>query len=206
MRTRVWLALAAGFVAACGGKQEPPDTQSSINTAQVLLTLATQGEGTIQGLASDCRGSCTQKMALGERISLKAVPDRGATFAGWNGACTGASVCDVVVDADTSVTAVFVRAQALKRLATVVLEGHGRVVSSPARIDCGTVCAALFDDGQLVTLIALPDPGYLFTGWSGACSGTDPCSFSMVGANASIGARFDKAPATGSPTDPDVSQ
>lgn len=191
---RAVAVMALGFVAACGGAPELTDNRASVGTSQAMLTLATQGDGAIQGLASDCRGICTEKMTINDRISLRAVADRGATFAGWNGACTGATTCEFTLQGDANVTAVFVRAQSIKRLATVTLEGHGRVVSSPARIDCGTVCAALFDDGQQVTLIAIPDAGYQFTGWSGACSGTDPCSFSMVGANASIGARFDKAP------------
>lgn len=182
------VVAALGCIAACG--RETPSTTPSIAPGQVVLTLSTQGEGAIQGLASDCRGSCTEKMAIGEHLLLRAVPDRGATFAGWIGACSGAITCDLTLESDLAVTAVFVRAQAIKRLATVLLEGHGRVISSPPRIDCGTVCAALFDDGQPVTLIAMADAGFAFAGWSGACSGTDPCTLGMVGTNATVTARF----------------
>ena len=198
MRASAKVVVALGCIAACG-REEVSSTQS-VAPGQAVLTLSTQGEGIIQGLSSDCRGSCSQKMAIGEHVLLKAVPDRGATFAGWIGACSGAAACEVTVDSDLAVTAVFVRAQAIKRLATVLLEGHGRVISSPPRIDCGTVCAALFDEGQLVTLIAMPDAGYAFAGWSGACSGTDPCAFSMVGTNATVTARF--APASSSSPPP----
>ena len=192
------VAVALGCIAACG--REPDSTSRSVAPSQVVLTLSTQGEGVIQGLPADCRGSCTEKMAIGEHLLLRAVPDHGATFAGWIGACSAALTCELTLDSDMAVTAVFVRAQAIKRLATVVLEGQGRVISSPPRIDCGTVCAALFDEGQLVTLIAMPDAGYAFAGWSGACSGTDPCAFSMVGTNATVTARF--APASSSSPPP----
>ena len=56
--------------------------------------------------------------------------------------------------------------------------GAGTVTSTPARLDCGTTCAALFAVGSTVTLTAEADSASTFAGWSGACSGTDPvCSF-----------------------------
>ena len=33
--------------------------------------------------------------------------------------------------------------------------------------------------GSAVTLYATPDAGYLFTGWTGDCSGTEPCKLVM---------------------------
>ncbi len=54
--------------------------------------------------------------------------------------------------------------------------GGGTVSSSPAGIDCGGTCSAPFDGGTTVTLAAAPDADSGFAGWSGACSGTDPCA------------------------------
>ena len=45
-------------------------------------------------------------------------------------------------------------------------DGSGTVTSSPAGIDCGATCAAGFDDGTAVTLVAVADAGSEFTGWS----------------------------------------
>ena len=58
---------------------------------------------------------------------------------------------------------------------TVTSSGGGAVNSTPAGIDCGVTCSALFDAGTVVTLEATPDADALFLGWSGACSGTGAC-------------------------------
>ncbi len=47
-------------------------------------------------------------------------------------------------------------------------EGSGRVVSTPAGLDCsGEPCAAEFPFGTFVTLEAVADAGSIFMGWSG---------------------------------------
>lgn len=45
--------------------------------------------------------------------------------------------------------------------------GSGRVSSEPAGIDCGTNCRATFAKEQLVNLLATPNTGSTFAGWSG---------------------------------------
>jgi hypothetical protein len=62
--------------------------------------------------------------------------------------------------------------------------GSGTVSSSPAGINCPTVCSANFTSGQLVTLTAAASSGSTFAGWSGACSGTGTCSVSMTSSQA----------------------
>lgn len=51
--------------------------------------------------------------------------------------------------------------------------GTGTVTSAPAGIDCGATCAHGFALGTSVTLTAAPGSFSVFTGWSGACSGTN---------------------------------
>lgn len=71
--------------------------------------------------------------------------------------------------------------------------GSGRVTSSPPGIDCGTDCAGTYAKGEVVTLTAIPDPGCLFTGWEGACAGTDSCS-PTIDASKSVTAKFSTLP------------
>jgi hypothetical protein len=51
--------------------------------------------------------------------------------------------------------------------------GTGAVMSTPAGIDCGTTCSAQFYRGSKVSLTATPDPGSVFSSWSGDCTGTN---------------------------------
>ncbi len=58
--------------------------------------------------------------------------------------------------------------------------GSGTVTSVPAGIKCGTDCSHLFDSGTPVILTAVEKEGDSFTGWTGACTGSDPvCKLTM---------------------------
>jgi hypothetical protein len=61
--------------------------------------------------------------------------------------------------------------------------GNGSITSSPAGINCGTVCAAAFAVNTSVTLTASPINGHTFGVWGGACapagSGT-ACTVTMT--------------------------
>jgi hypothetical protein len=63
--------------------------------------------------------------------------------------------------------------------------GSGTVTSSTGGIDCGATCSAQFEQGTSVTLTANAAWGSVFSGWSGACTGTaTTCTVSMTQARA----------------------
>ena len=73
---------------------------------------------------------------------------------------------------------------------TTTVSGSGTVISSPAGINCGTTCSTSFVQNQTITLTAVPAALSTFTGWSGACSGTQlTCSVTMS-AETSVQAGF----------------
>jgi phospholipase C len=67
--------------------------------------------------------------------------------------------------------------------------GSGGVTSTPAGIDCGSTCTAKFADGD-ITLTAAPGPSFVFTGWSGACTGTDLTCVIPAGSTATANVTF----------------
>jgi len=65
------------------------------------------------------------------------------------------------------------------------------VVSSlPAGIGCGNDCSETWPGGTAVSMSHSESNGWVFLGWSGACSGTGGCSLTMDG-NTSLTATFD---------------
>jgi uncharacterized repeat protein (TIGR01451 family) len=73
----------------------------------------------------------------------------------------------------------------------------GTVVSVPSAIDCGPGCtsrSATFARNADLILAATPASGKIFTGWSGACTGTGTCAINLT-ADASVTATFDSPPA-----------
>ncbi|MGZ4280494.1 MAG: choice-of-anchor Q domain-containing protein [Gaiellaceae bacterium] len=69
------------------------------------------------------------------------------------------------------------------------LGGSGTVTSSPAGINCGTVCSARFDPGSTVTLTARAGRGSRFLRWSNGCAGKARCTITLNSAQ-SVTARF----------------
>jgi 5-hydroxyisourate hydrolase-like protein (transthyretin family) len=73
--------------------------------------------------------------------------------------------------------------------------GSGSVTSSPAGIDCGATCAAVFNNNTTVTLTETPAAGSAFAGWSGGgCSGTGTTCTVSLSADRTVTAIFDTIP------------
>jgi len=56
-------------------------------------------------------------------------------------------------------------------------------------INCGSTCSQTSNAGTQVTLSANPNSGYVFSGWTGACSGTGTCVVTL-NSNQTVGANF----------------
>lgn len=198
---RIAAALAAALICACGssnnengsGNKGPPDAGPPPAT-QVALDLQTAGNGMVRGAGADCRGNCLVLYHTGAPVHLEAVPDSGYAFTGWSGACSGSSACDLTLSANASAVANFnVIPPRMHRL-TVAVDNSGSVTSQPGGINCpGSGCSADFGEGTTVTLTAAPASGWVFAGWSGACSGVSECSLKMD-ADASVRATFNPPP------------
>lgn len=76
--------------------------------------------------------------------------------------------------------------------------GSGTVTSRPSGINCGLKCTHVYSNQTTVTLTARATSGSIFTGWSGACTGTRPtCRVWMTTTRAkSVTAKFAPVTAT----------
>ena len=74
-------------------------------------------------------------------------------------------------------------------------KGSGTVTSGVGAINCGATCTATYPQGTSVSLTATPSAGSVFSSWSGACTGTDPntCTIVMNSAQ-SVTATFNPPP------------
>jgi len=148
------------------------------------LSTSTTGEGAVTSdpAGIDCGTTCSATFDDAQRVVLTATPATGWRFAGWEGACSGSQPsCEITMDQSRDARARFER---VRHPLTVTRSGEGTVISEPAGIDCGSVCARDYDHGTRVTLQATPRRGWKFAGWSGACSGTGACVLDMTAARA----------------------
>jgi uncharacterized repeat protein (TIGR02543 family) len=167
-----------------------------------LLTGQVVGNGSIAGAGLHCTStggsSCTSPQAASANVTLSASPGFGATFTGWSGgACAGSSfVCTVSMTTARSVTATFTTAttQTGERL-TITVSGLGSVSASGGVCTStsakGTACTQEYGQGARATLVAsAPAKGFVFAGWTGACTGKKTtCDVTMSAAEA-VTAKF----------------
>ncbi len=155
------------------------------------------GTGTITSSPAgiNCGGTCSANFAQGGLVTLTAAAGANSTFDGWNsGGCSGTAPCDITLNADTVVNGTFTSTGGTVQHTLTVNKngtGSGTVTSTPAGIDCGGTCSALFDDATNVTLTAVADSNSTFTAWNGGgCAGTAPCVVPVT-ADTVVTATFD---------------
>jgi hypothetical protein len=179
-----------------------PDTVGGFRSLGVSKTGAGAGTVISSPPGITCGSTCSNVFSLGSVVTLTASANATSVFTGWTGNCTGTDPCTLTLDGDKTVSAAFdalappkptppdaappspdvapdVPTTAKSFSLTVTKSSLGTVTSSPAGINCGTICSADFAPGTVVTLTAIGGPSGIFTGWSGACTGTGTCTLTM---------------------------
>jgi hypothetical protein len=133
----------------------------------LTVTHTGRGAGTVtsspEGIA--CGTDCTEVLPEGTVVTLTATPDPGSLFARWLGHVDCADGV-IMMTADRTCTAKFVVGSSTLTISKVG-SGRGIVRSQPQGINCGRDCSMEFEQGTVVNLVALPEDGSVFDGWSG---------------------------------------
>jgi hypothetical protein len=193
-----WTNLCAGGTSTCqlisGGTLGATFNPSAFYTLSVLLDGSGMGTVVSNPSGINCGSACGASYAAGKQVTLTASPAAGSYFAGWTGACAGASNCTVSMTAARNVTAIF-NAGVPSYPLTVYKSGTGSgpVTSSPPGITCGSNCSASYTSGASVTLTATANPGSVFAGWTGACSGMGPTCVVTMSSARQVTATYNKA-------------
>jgi lysozyme len=126
-------------------------------------------------------------------VSLRATPNAGGVFLSWDGACSAAGpspACTVTALNTKRTTATFGYPLTVAEIG----DGGGTVISTPGGVSCPGACSADYPTGSTVTLQAAADSSSEFDGWSGACTGSGPCTVTMDGVRSVAASFADLAP------------
>jgi hypothetical protein len=176
---------------------------ASARTFHYQITVTASGPGRITGSGDggsfDCRNaSCSAMIREKTLLTLTATPDDGAQFTGWGGSCVDYgtdTTCTLQISGPKDVTAGFgapAPPPPPRFDLTVHKAGTGTgYVGGGSAIDCGPTCVASFGVNTKVTLLAVPDDGSNFAGWSGVCTGTGQCTLTVAAAT-EVTATFDR--------------
>ncbi len=101
MKKVISLIVLALALTACPSPQQPPPQH------QLIVTITGDGEGTVTGPGIACADDCTETYPEGTLVTLTATPAEGSLFTGWAEACAGQEACELTMDGDRQVTAIF---------------------------------------------------------------------------------------------------
>ncbi len=88
---------------------EAAESRGEPNSFVLNVGITGTGQGQISSTPAglDCEPDCALLVEQGRQITLQATPDSQSAFTGWSGACSGMSACEVTMDQNQSVTAIF---------------------------------------------------------------------------------------------------
>ncbi len=158
-------------------------TLKSVTPVSYTLTVAQAGDG--NGTLTPPVGGHEYLSGATALITATAAPD--SDFAGWQGACTGATpTCAVLMDADKAVTATFTLKSVtpVSYTLTVAQAGTGNGTLTPP------VGIHEYLSGATVLITATAQADSDFAGWQGACTGAAPTCAVLMNTDKVLTATF----------------
>jgi uncharacterized repeat protein (TIGR02543 family) len=123
----------------------------------------------------------------GSTVQLSATPNSGYTFTGWSDDASGTTnPLTVTMNSNKNITANFILIPPSTYTLNVIAV-NGTVEKNPDQTS--------YLGGTNVQLTATPNPGYIFSGWSGNATGTENPLLVQMNSNKNITANFTLIPA-----------
>lgn len=171
------LLLLAHYVdAVFGNVQVQLHSTTTSGGNSCTLTVTTAGEGSVTLSPNQASYPC------GTLVTLQAIPAPGHRFIAWSNGATGTTnPVTVNVNQNTSVLATFEPIP--MRTLAIDVDGAGQVTISPLK--------DTYQDGEVVTLTAVPGDHSHFAGWSGDVTGTTNPLTVVMNSNKQITAGFE---------------
>ncbi len=164
-------------------------TAANVTVHSVVVTKVGNGTVSSTDRLINCGSKCGAAYNQGTIVTLTATPSSNSVFAGWGGACGGTEpTCTVIADNIMNVTANF--AVPINVLAKT--SGKGAVKAPSIGIDCGRNCKATITSKNAITFTAVPESGFRFLNWTGACSGTALTCTISINKDTTVQANFVK--------------
>jgi hypothetical protein len=171
---------------------------AAVRPNAIELRTGRVGNGTITAAPGgiSCGDVCRATYPEATDVTLVATPAPGWWFAYWIGVCSGTNPeVTVTVGSSVTCTARFTDGPNLTVQTVATGAATGRVIIYGDG-DCTGACTVTRPQGTSVAVRAVPDPGALFAGWSGACaaSGLGLGSSVTLNDNTTCTATFAPAP------------
>lgn len=166
-------------------------TANFVELVQYNLTVASGDNGSVTDPGEGAHGPYDG----GTQVNLVATPDAGYMFNEWTGdtdtiADVNAASTTITMNGDYSITASFAE---MVQYSLTVASGDNGSVTDPEEGVQGP-----YNGGSQVNLVATPDAGYVFAGWTGdtgAIADVNAASTTItMNSDYSITANFDEAP------------
>lgn len=177
-----WGGDCIGQAEACELTIEEPTTVVAVfELEEVPLEVTTEGEG-LGEIECQVEGGpaepCEAEYPYGTEIAFVAEPEEGSEFVEWEGDCSGSGACELTMDEEHSVTAIFDLAHFALEINT---EGSGEGTVE-CKVEGGPVepCEAEYLEGTEIALVPEAEPGSEFVEWKGDCTGSGACEVTMT--------------------------
>jgi hypothetical protein len=161
-------------------------------TGMVITAPSSISAGYIRSLACPTTSQCTAVADSGESATFDPLSTDVPTEADIDGAV---GVKSVACSSTVECVAVDGVGQELvsAHLLSVAVAGTGSGTVGASGISCPGTCSSYYAIGSVVALSETPASGSVFSGWSGACSGTGSCTVTL-GSDAVLTATFAPQP------------